>query len=338
MHFAGRFGLRALGSRDQAFEWAAYLEEAVARWAPRERTDDRDATAGRRWIGTGIACFGTATDSRRDNWTAVVIAEHRDALNSRKVPAFWRNVEPFMQKRSASFAALVVGPIQIAAGVDVGGSVGVLGGRGGTLGGVLAGDRRIAVTAGHVVSSGSKGRLAAQPPHAVDGLGRDIGHVIGWSALRSKHNKCDLGLIELLPDWDDGVRTELKEIGPDDLEGRIVRKAGAATGTTEGWVRLVGTKGIGIRHGKSRKFFDGLYGIESLQKAPFAWFGDSGALIYHTPPDLPSDRDGDGAIGMAVAVSRSSRGSGKPLCWAADSSALSATIDEIIQGSARAKA
>ncbi|MBB5161582.1 hypothetical protein [Mycobacterium sp. AZCC_0083] len=340
MFFANEFGQGKRGSLREALEWAEVLEEAVGRWANFGGSDeDRravgDQEPGQHWIGTGVASRSGSPDPLRDEWTAVVIVEHLRVLRTPKGRRFKQLAGAFMKAHSASFSTLVVGSVLVAADAAVvGGSVSVPGGPGGTLGGTLAaGSGRTAVTAGHIVWSGLRGGIAEQSAPSIGVSQREIGHVIGWSHIRRKHNKSDLGLIDLHPQCDDGTRTGFREVDPDDLAGLRVRKTGSRTETTFGHVTLIRTKGIGVSYHGKRRLFDGLFAVEGEQEK-FAWYGDSGALIY--PGETPSD--GDVAIGMITAVSMTSRGSGKPVCWAAGSTALSDTMKEILQGSGRSKA
>jgi hypothetical protein len=252
-----------------------------------------------------------------------------------KYRAFWRRADAYMSRQEASFAALVVGPVKIAAGVSIGSSVGVPGGFAGTLGGTVeAGTKSVALTAGHVVSSGDNSGRAEQPAAGFGDPQTEIGRVIGWSELVGRRNRADLGVIRLHSACDNGQRSTFSELGPQDLAELRVRKTGATTGTTSGHVALVGTKGIPVFHYGRRKFFDGLFGITGDSGQEFAGLGDSGAFVY--PADPPSG--GDAAVGMVVAVSIGYKGIDQPVCWAVGSTAMSASLGKILRDGSRTEA
>ena len=321
------FGIKKLGSLDVATESAEKLAFAVNRWAPRFKQKEEEALPF--WIGTGVAAASHSAKPEYDEWAAVAILETHAVLKDQRFRECWQHVYEYLRGQSVSFAVLEVGSVNIAAGAVFGGSVGVPGGRGGTLGGAItAGSDCVALTAGHVVSPGQRWGIAEQPAASVGYPRTEIGHVIGWSSLRRKHNTTDLGLIRLHPHCDSGERSTLAMLEPGNLTGMPVRKTGNETGTTSGQVTLISANDIGIRHGRRRKFFDGLIGIEATA-GRFAWFGDSGALV------LPESNE---AVGMVVAVSATGGTSGQPLCWVVGCTAMSATINDLLQDSVTTEA
>jgi hypothetical protein len=330
MLLTGGYGQKRRGSFDEAIEWAEILDGAVARWAP--QFDEDDQRHARDWIGTGVVLAAKPGAPTDEQWTAVAIVERRAVLEDSEFDEFWKRSDSYMCEQKASFAALVTGPIEIAAGVIFGGSVRVPGGTGlgGTLGGAIdAGDDCVGLTAGHVVSAGPEGGIAEQSSIAAVGASTEIGQVIGWSKLRWRHNKADLGLIRLHPHLDNGERSAFADLGPAGLRELPVRKTGDATGTTVGRVTLINATKVGVRHGSRRRFFDGLFGIES-EGRPFAWFGDSGALVF---PENDA-ATGGAAVGMVVAVARAYGRSTQPVCFAVGSSAMSDRIDMFLRNNA----
>lgn len=330
MLLTGGFGLRRRGSFEAAIEWAEMLDRAVDWWAPQFAEDDQ--RHARDWIGTGVALATRSATPTNEQWTAVAIVERRAVLESPQFREFWKRSDRYMLEQGASFTALVTGSIEIAAGAVFGSSVAVPGGaRGGTLGGAIAaGDDCVGLTAGHVVSAGPEGGIAEQPAAAADDAPTEIGTVIGWSKLRSRHNKADLGLIKLHPHCDNGERSAFTDLGPEGLRELRVRKTGDATGTTVGRVTLINAKKVGVRHGSRHRFFDGIFGIEGEGEEPFAWFGDSGALVF--PDDGAAV--GGAAVGMVVAMARAYGRSSRPVCFAVGSSAMSDRIEMFLRNSA----
>ncbi|HXO53424.1 MAG TPA: hypothetical protein VN888_20890 [Mycobacterium sp.] len=332
MLLTGEYGLRKRGPFDVAMEWAKTLDRFVEWQAP--HYDEDDQLHARDWVGTGVASATARAGS--DQWTAVAIVERRRLFDLDSFAKFRRDADQYMREQGASFRVLVTGRIEIAAGALLGGSVGVPGGgRGGTLGGTIAaGSDCVGLTAGHVVSEGEKGGIAEQPAPGLPGrpteARTEIGHVIDWSKLRWRHNEADLGLIKLHPRCDNGDRSAFADLGPEGLRLLRVRKTGAATGTTVGHVTLINAKKVGVLHGVRRRFFDGLFGIEG-DGDRFAWYGDSGALVF---PD-GGGPDGDAAIGMVVAVAATGGRDRQPLCLAVGSAAMSDTISKFLGNSAR---
>jgi len=328
MKLSKEFGLKQSGTLAVAMDWARSLDRAIELWAPTYSESDQRMFPY--WIGSGVVSVSESTSEADDRWTAVAIMESKLPMRRKDFRPFWNRAPQFMADRGASFAALIVGPIIIAAGaVSIGGSVRVPGGLSGTLGGAVAhGNTSFALTAGHVASSGP--RIAGEPTVALGVNEEEIGHVVGWSELRAKRNTTDLGLINLHPGYDDGGRSVLGAYTPEQLRRLRVRKTGAGTKTTVGTVTLLGTKNIPVIHGDGRKYFDGLIGIEADE--PFAKRGDSGALVF--PADDTSDAK---AIGMIVAASElgTRGGSGQPVGWAVPAETMSANIGSILRGRTR---
>jgi hypothetical protein len=338
MEFSGEFGLKERGSLDGAIEWAKMLEHAVDRWAPQFTDDQHELDPY--WVGTGVASAGRSRSPANSEWTAVAILETGAVLRREDFRALWRHADQYMRDRAASFAALVVGPVRMAADAVIGSSVGVPRGCMGTLGGAVAsGSGCVALTAGHVVSPGPKGGIAQQPASAVDGPQAEIGRVIGWSELRRRNNSADVGLISLHPNCDGGKRDVFSEQRPEEFADLRVRKTGAKTGTTSGRVTLIGTgreiRGIGVLYGGRRKFFNQLLGIEADGDGErFAWYGDSGALIFREGQTSGADE----VIGMVVAASAARIGSSQPVGWAVGSTAISASMNQILRDEGRTEA
>lgn len=328
MEFAAEFGLKGRGSLDAATQWQRMLDRAVDEWVPRIPDEQLERTPY--WIGTGVASASRSANPDNDAWTAVAILETPAVLRNAEFRDFWQRADLQLRAEEASFAALVVGRVRIAAGAVVGGSVGVPGGCMGTLGGAVTSERGcVALTAGHVVWSGAKGGTARQPASAVDGPQMEIGRVIGWSRLRWRHNNADLGLISLHPDSDGGERSVLSERRPEDVVGLPVRKTGARTGPTSGRVTLIADK-VPLHYGARRRYFDRLLGIEAEGDGErFAWEGDSGALVL--PDGQPPGADA--AVGMVVGASGIRLG--QPMGWAIGSTAISANMDQILRSEAR---
>lgn len=332
MDFSDEFGLKKRSSFHEALHWSKALSRAIRRWAP-PITDD-DLAYFSNWIGTAVASTGRIPSATHDQWIAVVLMETPAPLRLKSYRRFWQNADRYMRNQGGSFAALVVGPVRIAAGVSVGGSVGVPGGFGGTLGGTIdAGKGGVALTAGHVVSSGEKGGVAEQP---ADGFGdapqTEIGRVIGWSELRRRNNRSDLGLIRLHPQIDDGERSVLSEAGLEGMVGTRVRKTGAASGTTVGDVTLFDADLSVLYADGGRRHFEGLMGIQSGGEE-FAVLGDSGALVF-----AEGSADIGAALGMIIAVAPGYEGSEEPVCWTVSSTAMSATVGTILRDGSRTEA
>lgn len=328
MEVLEHFGEKKPGTLRAAKRWADALEKAALRWAPKFEPEDRDFDPN--WLGTGVAVLHRPFSPRDDDkWTAVAILETSKVRDLHSYASFWRRADAYMKAQGASFAALVVGPVEIAERALIGGLVRVPGGHGGTLGGTISlGGRGVGLTAGHVVSSGTVGGSAEQLIAERSGAAVEIGRVLGWSPLERRGNTADLGLIELHTELEGGDRSTLAPVAPETLTA--VRKTGASTGVTVGGVTIFGTRGIGVLHNGRRKFFDGLFGIEA-DGGRFADFGDSGSLVYQ-------EDDATGAVGMVVAVSRSRKGSNQPVCWAVGSKAMSSSIGNISRGGSRTKA
>jgi len=281
------------------------------------------------WIGSGIAAVGNS----QQMWTAVTIVESRRALRRIEFQKFWRQAEQYMNDQCSSYALVVVGPIQLAAGsVTIGGSVGVPeGAHWGTLGGAVSDQRGVlALTAGHVLSSGSKGGVVEQPAQPGEGGQTEIGRVVGWSHISKRRNTGDVGVIQLHASHSGCTQTALATFGPEELEGLQVSKTGAATGTTLGHVTIVDAEGVGVLYEGRRRFFDGLFAVEGLEQ-PFAWYGDSGSLIV---PGVHKT-GGSAAVGMVTAVSGATRRTLEPVCWAVEASALSDSIRSVLRNNAR---
>jgi hypothetical protein len=330
MEFAVEFGLGERGSLDVALQWAEMLEVAVDRWAPQLTADPNELEPY--WVGTGVASASRSGTAENNEWTAVTILETATVLKRNDFDAFWHHADQYMREQGASFAAVVVGPVRMAAAV-IGGSLGVPGGCMGTLGGIVGSENgAVGLTAGHVVSSGPKGGIARQPASAVDGPQAEIGSVIGWSKLRRRNNSADVGLISVHRDCDDGKRNVLSEHRPEEFADLRVRKTGAKTGTTSGQVKLIGTgrniRGIGVLYGGRRKFFNQLLGVEADGEGErFAWYGDSGSFIF-----LDGQSAGaDAVVGMVIAASAARIGSSQPVGWAIGSTAIAASMNEILR-------
>jgi hypothetical protein len=307
------FGLAKFGQVEEAAEWSTQLGKIISHIAPEFDTEEREELP--LWIGTGVAAANNTDERGGHDWVAAAIVETREALKDHRLQRFWDR----LYRAQVPFAVLEVGPIDLAS-VTFGGSVGVLGkGGGGTLGGAVSDDHGcLALTAGHVVSPGQAGSVVEQPA-ASDGHPRvEIGHVVGFSNLWPRHNTADVGLIRIDPDHDTGERALLVTPSMDDLAKSTVHKTGKATSTTSGVVTRVAAEGIGIRYMFRRKFFDGLFAVESSE-GRFAWHGDSGALVID---------NGGGAVGMVIAVSAGGGTNDQPLAWAVPTaSTLSAMRD-----------
>lgn len=238
-----------------------------------------------------------------------------------------------MTDQGSSYAVVVVGPVQLAAGpVTIGGSVGVPEGtHWGTLGGAVSDQRGVlALTAGHVLSSGSKGGVVEQPAQPGEGGQTEIGRVVGWSRIGRRRNTGDVGVIQLHASHSGCSQSVLASYGPEEIEGLRVSKTGAATGTTLGHVTIVDAEGVGVLYEGRRRFFDGLFAIEG-HEGPFAWYGDSGSLIV---PGV-HQTGGSTAVGMVTAVSGATRRTLEPVCWAVASNALSDSIRSVLRNNAR---
>lgn len=311
------FDRMEFGYLKEALDWAEQLEHAFNNQMPTLEPEEEEESP--LWIGTGAAEARDPKVHGDETWLAVAIVESRNMLRDKRLQSVWNEILDV----TTPFAVLEVGRINNAS-LAIGASVGVVTrgrSRGGTLGGAIADqDGCLGITAGHVLSPGRLGAGVEQPA-AADGYPRtEIGHVVGFSDLQRKHNTADLGLIRIHADHDNGERVSLVEASMQDLGGMPVTKIGKATGTTSGRVTRVAAKGIGVLHEGRRKFFDGIFAVES-NEGRFAWRGDSGSLVL--------DSDG-GAVGMVVAVSATGGSQNQPLSWAIPTTSTISTMTELL--------